>query len=242
MLNTLKKTRFIILLLGLFFLVTYCKKQKNPPQKAPQNKTPQNETKSPLINKSIASNNLTLLDKATGDLNNDKIPEKVMIYDNGNSTDFGTEREIHILKKVNTKWILWKKSIGPILPSEHGGMMGDPFERISIEKNCIVIYHSGGSRQKWSYTHKYRYQNNTWQLIGATTQFGIPCDYFETSTYNPSTGNIDYKIELENCEKESTKIEEKKLFKKLEILPLMDGFYPGNNELKFSNSKVTIFY
>ncbi len=233
----MKKKHFLTFLSVLFSSVICCKKRTSTYQKIPQNETNPN-----LVKDSITKSNLTLLDQSIGDLNNDKIAEKVMVYDNGNQTDFGTEREIHILKKVNSKWILWKKSIGPVLPSQHGGMMGDPFEGISIERNCIVIYHSGGSQQKWNYTHKYRHQNNNWQLIGVTTHFGTPCNYFETFDYNLSTGKIDYKIALENCEKESFEIEEKKLFKKLKTLPSMDGFYPGENEVIFPNSDIGMFY
>ena len=87
-----------------------------------------------------------VLDETKGDLDKDGVFEKVIVYDTEKETDLGTERQIFIYKKTNDKWKLWKKSVGAILPSQHGGMMGDPFERISIERNCIVINHFGGSR------------------------------------------------------------------------------------------------
>lgn len=183
-----------------------------------------------------------ILDEAEGDLDNDGVSEKVIVYDMEKETDLGTERQIFIYKKTDGKWELWKKSVGAILPSEHGGMMGDPFEGISIEKNCIVINHFGGSRQKWNYTHRYRYQSDDFKLIAATVFFGSPCDYFESFDYNLSNGKINYKKEIENCDNETSEIEKKEMIRKLETLPTMNGFYPGDNELNFPNSETRMYY
>lgn len=182
------------------------------------------------------------LTETEGDLDKDGISEKVIVYDTETEVDFGTERQIYIYKKKNDKWYLWKKSVGAILPSLHGGMMGDPFEGISIERNCIVIKHFGGSRQKWHYTHRFRYQNGGFQLIGATVNFGSPCDYFFNFDYNLSNGKINYEKETEDCEIESSIIKKENLIIKLKTLPLMDGFYPGDNELTLLKSETTIYY
>ena len=183
-----------------------------------------------------------ILEEIEGDLDKDGVSEKVIVYDTEKETDFGTERQIYIYKKNNDKWELWRKSIGAILPSQHGGMMGDPFEGISIERNCIVIHHWGGSRQKWNYTHRFRYQSGAFQLIGATVHFGSPCDYFFTFDYNLSNGQINYEKETEDCENGNSKIEKEEMIRKLETLPKMNGFYPGNTELKFPQSETTIYY
>ena len=183
-----------------------------------------------------------VLAQTEGDLDNDRVPEKVIVYETGKITDLGTERQIFIYKNKNSKWVLWKKSIGAVLPSEHGGVMGDPFEGISIERNSIVINHFGGSRQKWNYTHKFRYKNGDFQLIEANIYFGSPCDYFFTFDYNLITGRINYQKETENCENESLEVEKDQITSKLEFLPTMNGFYPGDNELKFPNSEIIIYY
>ena len=183
-----------------------------------------------------------ILKEIEGDLDKDGVSEKVIVYDTEKETDFGTERQVYIYKRNNDKWELWKTSIGAILPSQQGGMMGDPFEGISIERNCIVINHFGGSRQKWNYTHRFRYQSGDFQLIGATVTFGSPCDYFFTFDYNLSNGKINYEKETEDCEHENSKIENEEMIIKLETLPKMNGFYPGNTELKFPKSETTISY
>lgn len=183
-----------------------------------------------------------ILDQAEGDLDKDGIPEKVIVYDTENETDMGTERQLYIYKNNNENWELWKTSVGAILPSQHGGMMGDPFEGISIERNCIVIAHFGGSRQKWNYTHRFRFQNGDFQLIGATVNFGAPCDYFFNFDYNLSNGKIIYEKETDNCEDENSEVDKKELIRKPKIFPIMDGFYPGNTQFTFPNSETTVYY
>ena len=91
---------------------------------------------------------------ATGDLTKDGLAERVVVYDTPVATDFGTARQLYIYQQKEGHWQLWQKINGGILPSENGGMMGDPFEGITIERGTIVITHFGGSRQKWTYTHR----------------------------------------------------------------------------------------
>jgi hypothetical protein len=179
-----------------------------------------------------------ILGETEGDLDNDGISEKVIVYE----TNLEIGRQIYIYKKTNDEWGLWEKSSGAILPFEGGGMMGDPFQKIWIERNCIVINHFGGSRQKWNYTNRYRYQSGEFQLIGVTVIFGSPCDYFFTFDYNLSNGKINYEKEIEDCENKSSKIEKEEMIRKLETLPKMNDFYPGDNELKLSKSGTIIYY
>ena len=192
----------------------------------------------------------TKLSEAVGNLDKDPTKEKVVVYDTPKETEMGTERQIHIYKADKDGWKLWHKSIGAVLPSQHGGMMGDPFEDISIERGAIVINHFGGSRQKWNYTHRFRRQNGEWQLIGATVNFGALCDYWEDFDYNLSTGKVIYKKTEEedkwNCDGESRegeRVTSNQIFtKKLKTLPSMDGFYPGGTEVVLPEGKGSMFY
>jgi hypothetical protein len=183
-----------------------------------------------------------ILEELEGDLDNDGISEKVILYDTGKEIDLGTERQICIYKKKNDTWELWKKSVSAILGIEQGGMMGDPFEGISIEKNCIVINHFGGSRQKWRYTHSYKYQNGDFRLIGVKVISFTPCEDYEVFDYNLSNGKIKYKKEIQDCDNGSPEIEEKEMIRKLETLPPMNGFSPGIKKITFPNSEITIYY
>ena len=183
-----------------------------------------------------------ILEEIEGDLDNDGISEKVILYDTGKEIDLGTERQICVYKKNNDTWELWKKSVSAILGSEQGGMMGDPFDGISIEKNCIVIKHFGGSRSKWEFTHNYKYQNGDFRLIGVKVGSFTPCEEYEVLDYNLSNGKIKYKKEIQDCDNGSPEIEEKEMIRKLETLPSMDGFPPGSTEITFPNSEIIIYY
>lgn len=125
-------------------------------------------------------------------------------------------------------------------------MMGDPFHEVDVERGCIVFNQSGGSRHKWAYTHRFRNQNGGWQLIGATVEFGAPCESWENYDYNLSNGKIIYKKEIEDCDGEEgqtiTKTETKDFVRKMDKLPEMDGFYPGDNELKIPNSDQSFYF
>lgn len=134
-----------------------------------------------------------------GDLNNDGIPEKVIVYNTNDSTEFGFIREIQIFKLEASTWVLWTKSSNAILKSQEGGMMGDPFESISIKKGVLVIQHVGGSSWKWSITDKYRYENNEFKLIGYSSNYGKLCESWEDVDFNLVTGKLLYTKTNEKC-------------------------------------------
>lgn len=168
----------------------------------------------------------------TGDLTKDGIPEKVLVLNTDKLGDMGNEREIRIYKVENDTWKLWHTSTGAVLSSEAGGVMGDPFERINIENGAIVIKHFGGSRQKWEYTHRFRYQNNQWELIGVTILNTDPCEELESFDYNLSSGRVNYLLTKESCDNNGNELSSKTLVKedfsyKMSSLPQMDGFIIG---------------
>lgn len=188
---------------------------------------------------------LKRLDAAKGDLNKDGKDEMVVVFDNGEMRDMGTEREIHILKDVDGNWELWKKSIGAVLPSDHGGMMGDPFQGVLVERGCLVVSHFGGSRWKWSYVHRWRFQNNDWELIGATIEFGAHCEEWKTYDFNLSTGDITLDMKIEECPEDDIIVKEKikeNFSHKMNKLPKLDGFYPGDNEINLGSEERTFYY
>lgn len=140
----------------------------------------------------------TIMETVDGDLDGDKIPEKVIIYNTKDSTDYGTIREIQILKKVNGKWTVLEKSRNAVLKSGEGGMMGDPYQDTQIEKGILLITQAGGSSWKWGYTDKYRFQNGHFELIGHSSSSGKPEEYWTDVDFNLSTGQINFDKEVEN--------------------------------------------
>ena len=80
-----------------------------------------------------------------------------------------------------------------VLDGNEGGVFGDPFESLLIERGAVVIMHYGGSRDRWSYTHRYRYQNGQWMLIGLTigNTDSLDPEHFDEQDINLSTGLVD---------------------------------------------------
>lgn len=191
---------------------------------------------------------MTKLGEASGDLDKDGQAETVIVYDTQRQSkdDEGTERELHIFKSKEGKWELWHKSLGPVMNSQSGGLMGDPFQEVKVENGSIVLKHFGGSRSKWTYTHRFRWQEDDWKLIGATTVSGTPCEYWESYDYNLSTGTINYEKETEDCteseDNPKTTKTAKAFTQKTKALPSMDGFHPGASELKLKGAKDAFYY
>jgi hypothetical protein len=160
--------------------------------------------------------NYSVIDTVLGDLNNDGIKELVVAYNTKTDTDEGVPRELIIYKKSSGKWVVWKKSSQALYDSRDGGMMGDPYGNIEVEKGILKISQSGGSSWKWGHIDTYRYQNGEFYLIGYTATAGKICEYWEQVDFNLSTGKLIVKKEYENCDKDQEiyKRENEALYKK----------------------------
>jgi len=157
-----------------------------------------------------------MLEQVLGDLDGDGINEEVIVWNTSEVTDFGNVREIQIGKLNDGAFEAWISSNQAILKSGEGGMMGDPFVGVKIENGILLIEHFGGSRWRWSYTDKYRYQNGEMVLIGHTSKSGAHCEYWENFDFNLSTGQINYWKEKLPCddasEVETGEVVEKETF------------------------------
>ena len=56
-----------------------------------------------------------------------------------------------------------------VFRSDMGGVMGDPFQEVAIERGSVVLYEYGGSRLRWGETDRYRLERQGWRLIGSTS-------------------------------------------------------------------------
>jgi len=102
-------------------------------------------------------------------------------------------------------------------------MMGDPLDLMEIKDGILNISFFGGSSWKWSYTDKYRFQNNHFELIGYTHTYFKLCEYWETSDYNLVTGKLVVKKEYEKCENQKQffyKSENETFNKKIDAITL----------------------
>lgn len=179
-----------------------------------------------------------------GNLDEDEENEAVAVYETPLSGNIGNAQNLVIFKKQNNHWKLWHQTFSPILDTSSGGMMGNPYAGISINRKCIVVEHFGGSREKWRYIHRYRFQNNDWYLIGTTVSTGASCDYFYDFDYNLSTGIATLKYRQEFCNDDETKVLNnwKETVTIKTPLPLMDNFYPGDNEITFPLHHKEMYY
>ena len=84
--------------------------------------------------------------------------------------------------------------------------MGDPFEAIEIDNGLLLIHQAGGSSWKWGNVDKYRFQNNQFELIGHTSNYGKLCEYWEDFDYNLMTGKIVFEKEYEKCDNQTQSV------------------------------------
>ena len=186
-----------------------------------------------LASASFAETDAVVIGEATGDLDRDGRADRVVVLEFGESGDLGRLRTLLVYRN-QPGWPLWMHNSTVVMPSQYGGMMGDPFESIAIERGAIVITHYGGSRLRWHYTHRYRFQDNTWKVIGATIDNIDPCQSSTRFDYNLSTGGAEYRTGSDYCEGDNpansyTVTTPLKLAR-----PSLDmaGFKPGENEVK----------
>ncbi|MFY1047128.1 hypothetical protein [Chryseobacterium sp. GP-SGM7] len=159
----------------------------------------------------------TIIETVDGDLDGDKIPEKVIIYNTKDTTEYGNIRELQILKKTNGKWTILEKSRNAILKSNDGGMMGDPYQSTEIKNGILEITQAGGSSWKWGYTDKYRFQDGHFELIGYSSSSGKPEEYFTDIDFNLSTGQLIFEKEVDNTKEYGTSKKETFIKKGLKI-------------------------
>lgn len=83
-----------------------------------------------------------------------------------------------------------------VLDGDEGGVLGDPFQDVTVERGAVVIVHYGGSRDRWGYTHRYRFQNGQWMLIGLTDEStdSLSPEHSDTKDVNLSTGLVNASI------------------------------------------------
>lgn len=134
-----------------------------------------------------------------GDLNGDGRPDAAMVISHG-ELGVNTKGESTFVKHVlvlalrgdDGKLHRSVVSDAAVLDGNEGGVFGDPFDGLVIERGAVVISHYGGSRDRWSYTHRYRFQNGQWMLIGLTigNTDTLDLEHFDELDINLSTGLV----------------------------------------------------
>jgi hypothetical protein len=188
----------------------------------------------------------SILADTVGDLDGDLINERAIIFNTDRTGEMGIERELLIYKNDGSSWKLWHSSTGILLPSENGGVMGDPFSMMSIDSGKLLIEHFGGSRSKWIYLHSYQYLQDNWVLSNANISLGTPCEYWEIFDYNLVSGKVIYTKNEEDCDSEeefnSKQVDRKTVSLKVANLPKMDDIMVGENKVRLPGIDNTFYY
>ena len=103
----------------------------------------------------------------SGDLNRDGKSDMVLALITKGETDTGeADRLLLILFKTARGYSVAAKTTDVLMCKGCGGVFGDPFAGIDIDKNVLTVHHYGGSAWRWSEDLKFRYQHNDFYLIG----------------------------------------------------------------------------
>ena len=134
----------------------------------------------------------SILDSASGDMNNDKIKDLILILKNNNESIENNYDELirpllilHGTK--NNKYTLFAKNDSVVLCSRCGGAFGDPYEGMTIKNNYFSIEHYGGSNWRWTKIITFKYNEKLKKYIlykdaGASFHTSAPDVQKETKT------------------------------------------------------------
>lgn len=112
-----------------------------------------------------------LLDMETGDLNRDAYPDKLLVLDTiqTDTTVTGSEARRPLLlltADAQGRYTLAARNDNSVLCSGCGGMMGDPYQGLTIKKGYFSVEHYGGTGWRWTHilTFKYNPADAHWYL------------------------------------------------------------------------------
>lgn len=110
-----------------------------------------------------------VLDSVRGDLNGDAYMDMLLLLTVDESADSfeWAKRPLIILtgdEKGKLKLVTQNNKI--VYSGDSGGMLGDPYQEISIEKKCFTVFYYGGSRWRWEVETTFCYSDSAknWYL------------------------------------------------------------------------------
>ncbi len=114
--------------------------------------------------------------EAIGDLNKDGLNDEALILNHEKEVeadvigadDLPPRQLIILFQNKDGSFTEVASSSKAVLCKQCGGVFGEPFDSMGIEKNVLTLSFYGGSRDRWGYTYKWRWQNNGLYLIGRT--------------------------------------------------------------------------
>lgn len=119
-----------------------------------------------------------ILDAATGDLNRDAFPDKLLALDSMQTEEetLGSETLrplLVLLGDAQGSFTLAARNDHAVLCHGCGGVMGDPYQGLTIKNGYFSVEHYGGSAWRWTRVTTFRYELATrrWWLhrVGGET-------------------------------------------------------------------------
>lgn len=109
----------------------------------------------------------TLLDSASGDLNNDGYRDLILILKNHTEVEMSdTTRPLLILHgSKNKTYTLIARNDHIVLCQACGGVMGDPYASLVVKHNYFSVEHYGGSNWRWTRIITFKYDLKTKQYV-----------------------------------------------------------------------------
>jgi len=193
--------------------------------------------------------NYKMVAETKGDLDKDGIDEQVYVFDT-DKTDGknGLKRILYICKKLSGKMKLWKSNSNILRSNKDCGFCIDAGVNLSVQikNNTLIIEQSfnHNSRHFSTWKNIYRYQNGDWFVIGSTYNDYDTCDFDFKYDVNFSTKQVEVAYTYGDCD-ENKKIPKDTFhhFKyPFTAIPKMDGFTPGQTELKIPSSSKYFYY
>lgn len=169
----MKKTSFFLLILFLVSSFSFCQK-KEVKKSLPPNKTVLKAKKitTPSYTRYVPTN-YVVLDSARGDLNLDGIEDILIVLkkpkenETSNVIDSPEKRPLLLfIGQKNNEFKLVARNDATVLCFDCGGIMGDPYQGITIKNGYFSVEHYGGSAWRWTrvITYKYSKPENNWFL------------------------------------------------------------------------------
>lgn len=106
---------------------------------------------------------------AEGDLNKDSISDIATVIEKNVMEQSATPRSLLIaFGSKNNTYSVSIIAENVVMKADEGGVWGDPFDSLSIDRGSVLVSDYGGSNWRWYNKYRFRYQNNDWFLIGIT--------------------------------------------------------------------------
>lgn len=107
---------------------------------------------------------------AKGDLNKDGISDLAAVIEKDAIKEEASPRSLLIaFGSKNNTYTLSIIAKNVVLQSDEGGIWGDPFDSLTIDRGSVLVSDYGGSNWRWYNKYRFRYQDKDWFLIGYTS-------------------------------------------------------------------------